>query len=166
MTFDEATRYIYKICRNWVRTCRRSNFEVDELFNEVWMGFGGDCSRFGEDYALMGLVANRHIIRYVKAKDGNPGSYRYRGIRDTERLGDRFGITGTKSSPFANIDDRDECEYLLSCLTLKQKFILQQYFAGRKMESIGRQFGIKRTSVCYYVSRALDTIRCENKGAA
>ncbi len=161
MTFDEATLYIYKICVSWARSCRR-RFEVDELFNEVWIGFGGDVNRFGEDYALMGLVASRHIIRYVKERDGHPGSNRYVGIRKTERLGGRFDLS-VKTDEFTKSDNRDECEHLMLCLSTRQKFIVKQYFAGRTMAGIGQQLGLKRTAVQYHQSRALHKIRYENQ---
>lgn len=162
MTFDEATPYIYKICYGWERSYPR-RFVADELFNEVWLAFEGDMSRFGNDYRTMGMAANRRIIEYVKIKDGRPGTYRYRGLRRTDgrlwlKKDDPVHFDG-----FDAIDNRDEEQHLLACLSPEDKLLFEMYYRqGMKQADIGKTFGIDRSAVSYRHRRALHEIRCKN----
>ncbi len=136
MTFDEAMPYIYTICNKWAWMFR--DLERDELVNEIWLAC--DFSKF-ETAKGSGLTRyiEHNIITYMRKILGKPGSGRNNLRRRTRMLTDNMqgGFTGCDE-----IDNVDECDYLLSGLQPESRQLLDMYYRQRlTMQEIADNFG-------------------------
>ncbi len=66
---------------------------------------------------------------------------------------------------YATVDNRDECNHLLACLTSRERRVIGEYFGGRNMADIGAALGIGCAAVSRIKQFALAKIRRLNCAA-
>ncbi len=167
MTFEEATPYIRKICMVWARRYPRQ-FEVDELFNEVWLGLEGDCSQFGTEYALMGCAATRRIITYAIRKCGKPGSAKWKGEGHTASLPQWLNELAVEWDGFDLVDNKDELELLMVGVMPADREILEmRYLEGLTLQEIAEKLALNgKGAVSMRLKAALGRVRKQIKQVA
>lgn len=178
--FEEVESVLYKqahkIMKEFNDLCP-NKFELDELVNSVWVKKNIqelDNPKYIAARAYWDMVdyARTIIGSHFKRGKDKTGYYKTpkkvnlitnkHENKNLEKAPDWFSnaIQDERSTYFKNIDDRDEINNLLSCLSGRKLEVLKKYFLEEKsLVEIGEEYGIKDSTVCNCKRAALEHIR-------
>ena len=174
-TFEQVENILYKQAYKAKELCP-NRYESDELVNEVWLK--GNIQRLDN----IKYVANRaywDMIDYIRTTEGRNfmrnglSLRRFKHITNMHYIKRKFddeadfdffnNIESKEQNDLKLVDDYDEIDHLLECLSEKKRTILKKYFLeGMTLIEIGDIFGIKGVTISNFKKQSIEKIREHN----
>jgi RNA polymerase sigma factor (sigma-70 family) len=175
--FEQVEKHLYKQAHR-IRKKFPNKYELNELVNEVWLKGGiqkVDDIRFVASRAYHDMIdyirsiEGRHVMRGKNYKEPKKGFIKKSltnqhdiYTRKAFHNGDHFSHDFFSDQAYerrTDMDamiDKEQVEYILSCLPKREVEVLRTYYFGEKdLKETGKELGITEGSVCNIRKRAL-----------
>lgn len=167
-SFEQLEKILYKQAHR-VKKFFPNRYEVDELVNEVWVK--GNIQKL-DNIKYVATRAYYDMIDYLREVEGRQfmrkGVFynRPKYVTNMHNIKRKFDpdaehdffddVASERRTDIETMIDKEQAEYILSCLPEREAEILRVYYFGEKnLKEVGKELGITEGSVCKIRKRAL-----------